>query len=102
MKKLKLLFVSELSSIGGTERALVELIKALPVNKYDITLRLFGEKGNIVNEIPDSVRIQYVESIRGYRYVCNELMHFRFANVLNFILNWFRTHWGGMTDFEII
>ncbi len=46
-KKLHLFFLIRSLNIGGTERQLVELIKGLDKNAFEITIGLFYDEGTL-------------------------------------------------------
>lgn len=62
MKK-KVLIVTDIMSIGGVERVIVNTLNGIDYSKFDVTLFIMyktqGEKINI-NKIPKSVRIEYL------------------------------------------
>ena len=60
MKKKKILFVHFNLQGGGAERVLVNLLKYLDNNKYDITLKTIFGVGTYVNEVPEHVKYSCV------------------------------------------
>ena len=56
MKK-KLLFLSPSLAIGGAERVLVNLLKKIDYNKYDVTLCLFSYTGVYFDELPKELKV---------------------------------------------
>lgn len=56
MKK-KILFVYDSMMIGGTSTALLSLMQALDREKFDISLLLYTNTGELLSEIPDFVHI---------------------------------------------
>lgn len=57
MNKKRILFVAEELDINGAMFSLLELLKALPKEKYDISLFLFSHKGKMMEQIPSSVTL---------------------------------------------
>lgn len=57
MEKKKLLFTAYSLEIGGIETALVNLLRRLDYEKYDVTLILEKKEGIFLNQIPDSVEV---------------------------------------------
>lgn len=57
MNKIKVLFVAEEFSINGAMKSLLALVKALPKEKYDITLFLFKSGGFMLSQIPNDVKV---------------------------------------------
>ncbi len=49
-------------NIGGTEKALLNMIKEMPKEEYDITLLMLEKKGGFLESVPDYVTITEVES----------------------------------------
>ena len=56
MKK-KILFVYDSMMTGGTSTALLSLINTIDRNKYDISLLLYTNTGELMEEIPEFVRV---------------------------------------------
>lgn len=57
MNKVKLLFIAEELDINGAMKSLISLLKALPEEKYDISLFIFLPGGEMMREIPSHVKI---------------------------------------------
>ncbi len=53
---MKLLFVNNNMAIGGIQKALVNMLKAIS-DKHDVTLLLMNPSGALMKEIPDSVKL---------------------------------------------
>ena len=62
MKK-KIVFMVINMNIGGTEKALLNMISEMPEEKYDITILMLEIKGGFLDYIPKHVNI---EVLRGY------------------------------------
>lgn len=56
MKK-NILFVMESLGIGGAEKSLATLLSLLDKDKYDVSLYLFKQEGEFMNQIPDWINI---------------------------------------------
>lgn len=86
MKK-KVLFVIPTLRIGGAEKSLVTLLKALDNNRLEITLFLFEEGGPLQKEVPEYIRIISADTVTRammleFRYYFKDLLtsfHFRAA-----------------------
>ena len=63
MKKKKILFRIGSLRGGGAERALVNLLKEIDYNKYDIDLLLNIKFGELVSEVPKEVNLFWVNSL---------------------------------------
>lgn len=61
--KIKILFMVINMNIGGTEKALLNMISEMDEDKYEITILMLEELGGFLNEVPKNVRIKYV---KGY------------------------------------
>lgn len=55
MNRTKVLFVAEELSMNGAMKSLISLLKALPKDKYDVSLFLFKHGGELANQLPDDV-----------------------------------------------
>ncbi|HHW37924.1 MAG TPA: glycosyltransferase [Bacillales bacterium] len=71
MKK-KILFMVINMNIGGTEKALLNMIAAMPKEKYDITILMLEEYGGFLNAIPEDVHIEYVKGYNGFKDILNK------------------------------
>lgn len=70
MKKIAI--VSSLSSLGGTEISLINLLNSLPKNKYKIDLLLIDKPGSLVLSVPNWINIKYINqyTIKNYLIFC--------------------------------
>ena len=66
MRKEKIVIVNNNMRIGGVQRALVNMLQNIH-SKYDITLLLFSARGELMNEIPDGVKVLEVKSL--YKFI---------------------------------
>lgn len=57
---MKILFLTPNLNIGGAEHVLVNLLKKLNINKYEITLCLLSNTGVYFSELPESVKVTYI------------------------------------------
>lgn len=62
MKK-KIMFMVINMNVGGTEKALLNMISEMPKDKYDITILMLEEYGGFLDSIPSAV---HVEFLKGY------------------------------------
>lgn len=60
MEKTSILFVMGFMNVGGIEKSLIRLCKALDPEKYDITVLLLCIGDGISNELPDYVTKLFV------------------------------------------
>lgn len=62
----RILFMCINMNIGGTEKALLTMLNEIDSSKYDITLLMLEKYGEFLNEIPDFVKVRYVNE---YKYI---------------------------------
>ncbi|PEL07028.1 glycosyltransferase [Bacillus sp. AFS017336] len=60
--KIKILFMIINMNIGGTEKALLNMLSEMPEEKYEITVLMLEEFGEFLNELPRNIRIEYVKN----------------------------------------
>ena len=65
MKK-KIVFMIINMNVGGTEKALLNMISEIPKDKYDITILMLEEYGGFLNSIPHEVHVKY---LKGYEHI---------------------------------
>ncbi|HHB1440703.1 glycosyltransferase [Bacillus mobilis] len=70
MKK-KILFMVINMNIGGTEKALLNMVAEIPKDKYEVTILMLEKKGDFLNFIPKGVRIEYVKDYEEMQYILN-------------------------------
>ncbi|WP_226645637.1 glycosyltransferase [Mesobacillus subterraneus] len=69
MKK-KIIFMLINMNIGGTEKALLNMIEELSRKSFDITILLLEQKGDFITSIPKDVKVEY---FKGYESIKNTL-----------------------------
>ncbi|WP_273851271.1 glycosyltransferase [Guptibacillus spartinae] len=69
MKK-KLLFMVINMNVGGTEKALLNMISEMPKKEYEITILMLEKYGGFLDSIPEGVTVEYIE---GYNLLKNLL-----------------------------
>ena len=69
MKKTILFMVINMN-VGGTEKALLNMLEQMSTDEYDITILMLEEYGGFLNQVPSNVKIQYVEQ---YKHLSNKL-----------------------------
>lgn len=52
-----ILFVINTMGMGGGEKALLELLKQMDLEKYDISLFVLTGQGELINQVPENIRI---------------------------------------------
>ncbi|WP_093052181.1 glycosyltransferase [Salipaludibacillus aurantiacus] len=61
MKK-KVLFTLINMNIGGTEKALLDMVRELPEDQYDITILMLEEYGGFLDSVPLNVKVRYLKN----------------------------------------
>ncbi|MDR4983686.1 glycosyltransferase [Bacillus cereus] len=74
MKK-KIIFMIINMNVGGTEKALLNMILEMPKDRYDITILMLEEYGGFLNSIPREVRIEYLKGYNSIKDILNEPPH---------------------------
>ncbi|MDU2693463.1 MAG: glycosyltransferase [Intestinibacter bartlettii] len=64
--KKRLLFVNGHLNVGGVEKSLVDLLKAIDYDKYEVDLVLFEELGDYIDEIPKDVNVKFYDLTNTY------------------------------------
>lgn len=77
MKKKELIFFAYNLGLGGIESALIELLKNINYNKYNVTLILEKKEGELLQKVPKDVKVM------EYSVSNNKLVLFRKA--VNFV-----------------
>ncbi|MFD1040619.1 glycosyltransferase [Virgibacillus byunsanensis] len=60
MKK-KILFMVINMNIGGTEKALLNMVAEMPEDEYDITILMLEKYGGFLDSIPSKVHVEYLQ-----------------------------------------
>ncbi len=75
--KKKILFSIHYLELGGAEKSLIALLKALPKEKFAIDLFVYRHSGELMNEIPPQVRL--LDEIGSYAAVEKPLKRVLFS-----------------------
>ena len=70
MKK-KLLFMVINMNVGGTEKALLNMISEIPKKDYEITILMLEKYGGFLDSIPEGVKIEYLEGYNVLKQLLN-------------------------------
>lgn len=65
----KIVFMVINMNVGGTEKALLNMINEIPKNKFDITIYMLEKYGGFLDYIPSNVKVQYFtgyQNVKGY------------------------------------
>lgn len=60
------MFVNGHLNVGGVEKSLVDVLKAIDYDKYEVDLVLFEELGDYIDEIPKNVNIKFYDLTNTY------------------------------------
>jgi glycosyltransferase involved in cell wall biosynthesis len=71
MKK-KILFMVINMNIGGTEKALLNMIAEMPAEDYDITILMLEKCGGFLDAIPSRVHVKYLHGYRDIKDLLNK------------------------------
>ncbi len=84
----KLAFVTRSLALGGTEKALVELLNRIPEDGYEVTLYLKEENLTLLDEIKRKVQIKYLpQRENSFKKVFfGYLKRFRFFKALKYLI----------------
>lgn len=74
MKK-KVLFMLINMNVGGTEKALLNMIQEMPKETYDITIFMLEKYGGFLNLIPSWVHVEYLKGYKSIKVFLNEPPH---------------------------
>jgi glycosyltransferase involved in cell wall biosynthesis len=67
----RILFMVINMNVGGTEKALLNMIAEIPKNDYDITILMLEEFGAFLNSIPNWVNVEYLKEYREFKDMLN-------------------------------
>ncbi|MFC7322729.1 glycosyltransferase [Halobacillus campisalis] len=70
-EKEKILFMIINMNIGGTEKALLNMIATMPKDKYDISILMLERKGGFLENIPKHVHTRYLDNFSEIKPLIN-------------------------------
>ncbi|MDR7073362.1 glycosyltransferase [Fictibacillus barbaricus] len=71
MKK-KILFMVINMNVGGTEKALLNMISEMPREEFDITILMLEKYGGFLDLIPKDVQVKYLEGYNKIKPILNK------------------------------
>jgi glycosyltransferase involved in cell wall biosynthesis len=80
MKK-KIVFMVINMNIGGTEKALLNMINEMPKDQYEITVLMLEKYGGFLDAIPKEVRVEYLEDYAAYKDLLNKPVEITVKNL---------------------
>ncbi|MGG0889750.1 glycosyltransferase involved in cell wall biosynthesis [Cytobacillus horneckiae] len=75
MKKQSILFMIINMNVGGTERALLNMINEIPKDKYEITVLMLEKFGGFLSFIPDWVKVDYIDGYDQFKPLIKKPLH---------------------------
>ncbi|WGG45871.1 glycosyltransferase [Rossellomorea sp. DA94] len=69
MKKIVFMVIN--MNIGGTEKALLNMINEMPKDQYDITVLMLEKYGGFLDAIPKEVKVEYLQDYATYKQLLN-------------------------------
>ena len=76
MKK-KIAIVFNRMIVGGAEKALINLLKAIDTTRYDVTLFTYDHNSAYLEEIPSEIDVQFTKVIDVNELLINDLKQCR-------------------------
>jgi glycosyltransferase involved in cell wall biosynthesis len=70
MKK-KIIFMVINMNIGGTEKALLNMIAEIPHDRYEITILMLEKSGEFLNYIPKDVKVEFLTDFESIKELIN-------------------------------
>ncbi|MEH7388358.1 glycosyltransferase [Bacillus sp. JJ1521] len=67
----KIIFMLINMNIGGTEKALLNMINEIPKDKYDITIFMLEKYGGFLEFIPSNVNVKYFNGYQSIKDILN-------------------------------
>lgn len=68
----KILFMLINMNVGGTEKALLNMLDVIPKDKYDITILMLEKFGGFLNSIPSDIHVEYLQGYNNIKDLLNE------------------------------
>ncbi|MGG4167734.1 glycosyltransferase [Rossellomorea vietnamensis] len=82
MKK-KIVFMVINMNIGGTEKALLNMINEMPKDQYEITVLMLDKYGELLDAIPKEVNVEYLEDYATYKQLLNRPVKTTIVELVN-------------------
>ncbi|MGE7760192.1 glycosyltransferase [Peribacillus sp. NPDC097895] len=71
----KILFMVINMNVGGTEKALLNMVSAFPKDKFKITILMLEKHGDFLNYVPEGIRVEYVKGYKNIKPSIIEPLH---------------------------
>lgn len=84
MKKIAI--VTKSMNVGGTEKALISMLKKIPYKKYEITIFVMEYSGELIQEIPSWINVKIIPQMNytSKEFILNNLSCF---NIMSLVKN---------------
>lgn len=73
--KKKIVFILTNMNIGGTEKALLNMVTELPEDKYEVTILMLENYGGFLPLIPKKVKIEFFSEYKNIKSILNNPPH---------------------------
>ncbi|PFH85598.1 glycosyltransferase [Bacillus sp. AFS088145] len=80
--KIKILFMIINMNIGGTEKALLNMLSEMNEDEYEITVLMLEEFGGFLNKLPSNILIEYVKDYDKIKALLNNPPLFEAMEIL--------------------
>ncbi|MEN8076857.1 glycosyltransferase [Clostridioides difficile] len=68
----KILFMIINMNVGGTEKALLNMISEMPRNKFEISILMLEEYGGFLEELPKDINVKYLDYYTNIKDILND------------------------------
>lgn len=69
--KKKILFMAINMNVGGTEKALLNMLLEIPKEQFEITLLLLENRGGFLKDIPEHIQLRYLNEYQTIKSLLN-------------------------------
>lgn len=69
-------------NIGGTEKALLNMINEMSSDKYDVTILMLEKKGGFLKDIPSHVKVKEFNEYKRLKNFINEPLHLSIGRLI--------------------
>ena len=97
MDKIKVLICQQHMYMGGLETALLNLLKKLTPDRYDVDLLLLDNSGDLFNEIPEYVNVIFDKNVEKFNMnatqaIFYQLRRFRIISAVKILFSRLRCY----------
>lgn len=69
--------------VGGAEKALLNFLRAIDTERYDVTLFTLNNKGAYFEEIPGDITVRFTACDNARAQFLDDIKHFRISRIVN-------------------